>query len=91
MNESKMTKPIIEVFSPAGACECSFAVWIGKVWDILFKYKEQLEIRSLTSDSPRAQELGVGGRTVLINGKVTPVFLLEQKLQELLISKKRRP
>jgi hypothetical protein len=84
MIESKMTKPKIEVFSPAGVCGCSFAVWIGKVWDILLKYKEQLEIESLTSDSPRAHELRVGGRTVVINGEVTPVFLLEQKLQELL-------
>lgn len=88
MNASKMTKPIIEVFSPAEACECSFAIWIGKVWDILFKYKDQLEIESLTSDSPRAQELGVGGRTVVINGKVTPVFLLDQKLRELLAREK---
>lgn len=79
-----MTGPKVEVFSPAGACGCSFAVWIGKVWDILIKYKDQLKIVSYTSDSPRAHELGVGGRTVVINGKITPVFLLERKLQELL-------
>lgn len=79
-----MTYPKVEVFSPAGACACSFAVWIGKVWDILIKYKDQLEIVNETSDSLRAQELGVGGRTVVINGEVTPVFLLEQKIQELL-------
>lgn len=79
-----MTKPKIEVFSPEGVCGCSFSVWIGKVWDILTKYKDQLEIESLTSDSPRAHDLGVGGRTVVINSEVTPVFLLDQKLQELL-------
>ncbi|MFX0016638.1 MAG: hypothetical protein ACFFB2_06300 [Promethearchaeota archaeon] len=79
-----MTGPKVEVFSPAGACGCSFAVWIGKVWDILIKYKDQLEIVSLTSDSPRAHELGVGGRTVVINGEVTPVFVLERKIQKLL-------
>ncbi len=79
-----MTNPKVEVFSPAGACGCSFSTWIGKVWDVLMKYKDQLEIVNLTSDSPRAHELGVGGRTVVINGKPIPVFLLEQKLQELL-------
>jgi hypothetical protein len=84
MNEIKMTCPKVEVFSPAGACGCSFAVWIGKVWDILMKYKDQLEIVNLTSDSPRAHELGVGGRTVVINGAITPVFSLERKIQELL-------
>ena len=84
MNENQMTKPKIEVFSPSGVCDCSFSVWIGKVWDVLFKYKDQLAIESLTSDSSRAQELGIGGRTVLINGQVVPLFLLEQKLQELL-------
>ncbi len=79
-----MTCPKVEVFSPAGACGCSFNVWIGKVWDILMKYKNQLEIVSLPSDSPRAHELGVGGRTVVINGEVTPVFFLEQKILEIL-------
>ncbi|MFW9856652.1 MAG: hypothetical protein ACFFFG_16495 [Candidatus Thorarchaeota archaeon] len=79
-----MTGPKVEVFSPAGACGCSFAVWIEKVWNILMKYKDQLEIVSLTSDSPRAYELGVGGRTVVINGTITPVLSLERKIQELL-------
>ncbi|WP_455464351.1 hypothetical protein [Candidatus Hodarchaeum mangrovi] len=79
-----MRSPKVEVFSPVGVCSCSFAVWIGNVWDILMKYKDQLEIVSLTSDSPRAQELGVGDRAVVINGETTPVFLLEQKIQELL-------
>ncbi|PWI48113.1 hypothetical protein CEE45_08085 [Candidatus Heimdallarchaeota archaeon B3_Heim] len=79
-----MTKPKIEVFSPAGVCGCSFSAWIGNVWDILMKYKDQLEIESLTSDSSRAHELGVGGRTVVINGEITPIFLLDQKIQELL-------
>ncbi len=83
MNENDgtgMNKPKVEVVSPAGVCSCSFSVWIGKVWDILMRYKDQLEIVSLTSDSPRALELGVGGRTIIINGDVTPVFLLERKI-----------
>jgi len=48
------------------------------------KYKDQLEIVSLTSKSPRAQGLGVGDRAVVINGETTPVFLLGRKIQELL-------
>lgn len=79
-----MTCPKVEVISPAGVCGCSFAVWIEKVWDILMKYKNHLEIVSLTSDSPRAHELGVGGRTIVINGETTPIVLLERKIQELL-------
>ena len=78
------TRHKVEVFSPAGACGCSFANWIDKVWSILMNHKDEIEIVSLTSDSPRAKELGVGGRTVVVNGEVTPVFLLEQKLHELL-------
>ncbi|MFX0183719.1 MAG: hypothetical protein ACFE95_11605 [Candidatus Hodarchaeota archaeon] len=79
-----MNKPKIEVISPAGVCNCSFSVWINKVWDILQEYSDKVEIESLTSDSFRAEELGVGGRSVVVNGEVTPVFELERKLEELL-------
>ncbi|PWI46580.1 hypothetical protein CEE45_16090 [Candidatus Heimdallarchaeota archaeon B3_Heim] len=79
-----MKKPKVEVFSPVGVCGCSFATWIDNVWDILMKYKDYLEIESLTSDSSRAHKLGVGGQTVVINGESIPVFLLEQTLLKLL-------
>ena len=84
MNENIFNKLKVEVISPAGVCDCSYSVWIGKVWDILMDYKDKLEIESLTADSPRAHELRTGGRTVVINGEVVPLFLLRQKLLELL-------
>ena len=84
MKEKEITKPKVEVISLAGVCDCSFSVWIGKVWDILMEQKDKLEIERLTSDSPRAHKLGTGGRTVVINGEVVPLFLLKQKLLELL-------
>ena len=77
-----ISKPKVEVFSPAEVCECSFATWANNIWNILMKYKDKLEIFSLTSDSPRAIELGVGGRTIAVNGEITPVFLLEQKIRD---------
>ncbi|MFX1512771.1 MAG: hypothetical protein ACFFCQ_09315, partial [Promethearchaeota archaeon] len=64
-----MSKPKVEIFTPAGACGCSFSVWIDKVWKIIMKYRDQIEIISQTSDSARAQELGVGGRIVTIDGE----------------------
>lgn len=79
-----MNKPRIEVVSPAGVCNCSFSVWINKVWDILQVYRDKVEIESLTSDSFRAEELGVGGRSIVVNGEVIPIFELERKLEELL-------
>ena len=79
-----ISKPKVEVFSPAEVCECSFATWANNVWNILMKYKDELEIFSLTSDSPRALELGVGGRIIVVNGEITPVFLLEHKIQDTL-------
>jgi hypothetical protein len=84
-----MNKPKIEVISPADVCNCSFSVWINKVWDILQEYRDKVEIESLTSDSLRAEELGVGGRSVVVNGEVTPVFELERKLEELLNRERR--
>ncbi|UCE14194.1 MAG: hypothetical protein JSV04_03205 [Candidatus Heimdallarchaeota archaeon] len=79
-----MSKPIVEVISPVGECSCSFSTWINKVWDILNEYRDRLEIVSLVSDSPRVEELGVAGRSIVVNGVVVPIFELEQKLIELL-------
>ena len=79
-----MPKPKVEVISPAGECNCSFSTWINKVWDILNEYRDRLEIVSLVSDSPRVKELGVGGRSVVVDGEVVPVFELEQNLRVLL-------
>lgn len=75
---------MIELILPAGVCECSFSVWINKVWDILMKYKDQVEIINLSSDSPRAKELSVGNRTIVVNGEITPIFTLDSKLKKLL-------
>ncbi len=81
---NSLMKHKIEIFSPAEACSCSFSVWINNVWDILQEYRDKFDIISITSDTPRAKELGVSGRTVVVNGEVVPVFLLEKKLKELL-------
>lgn len=79
-----MAKPKIEVFSPAGECSCSFSTWINNIWGILNEHQEKIDIVSLMSNSPRAEELGIGGRSVVVNGEVTAVFDLERKLKELL-------
>ena len=79
-----MSKPIVEVISPAGECSCSFSTWINKVWDILNEFRDRLDIVSLVSDSPRVKELGVGGRSVVVNGELVPVFELERKIRVLL-------
>ena len=77
-----MSKPKIEVFSPSGECGCSFSTWINGVWNVLNEYQEKIEIVSLMLDSPRAKELGVRGRSVVVNGEVTTVFELERKINE---------
>ena len=81
---NKMSKPKIEVISPVGECSCSFAAWINKIWDILNEYGERIEVVSLMSDSSRAEELGVGNRSVVVNGEVIAIFELERKLNKLL-------
>ena len=78
-----VTKNKVEIFSPEEACSCSFSVWVNNVWNILQDYRDKLEIISLTSDTHRAKELGVSGRTVVVNGEAIPIFLLEKKLEEL--------
>ena len=83
-SQKKHTQPIIEVISPNDVCSCSFSVWMNNAWDILNEYKGQIHITSLTSDSNRARELGVSGRTIVINGETTPVFLLKDKINELI-------
>ncbi len=85
MSETKK-KIKVEIVTPAGTCACAFSRWIEKVFRILLKYKDFVDLQSITSDSPRARELGVGGCTIVVNGEETPVHLLEQKIQELLVN-----
>ncbi len=77
--------PHIEVIVPNDICSCSFSVWMNRVWDILNEFKDQIHITSLTSDSTRARELGVTGRSVVINGKIIPVFLLKDRIVDLIV------
>ena len=57
---------------------------MNRVWDILNEYKGKINITSLTSDCDGAKKLGQGGRTVVIDGEVVPVFLLQRRLGELI-------
>ena len=81
--QNKQIMPHIEVIVPN--CSCSFSVWMNRVWDILNEFKDQIHITSLTSDSTRARELGVTGRSVVINGKIIPVFLLKDRIVDLIV------
>ncbi|PWI47834.1 hypothetical protein CEE45_09995 [Candidatus Heimdallarchaeota archaeon B3_Heim] len=83
-SQKKHTQPKIEVISLNDVCRCSFSIWMDRVWDILNEYKGQIHITSITSDSNRVRELGVSGRTILINGEIAPVFLLKDKINELI-------
>ncbi|MHA2244252.1 MAG: hypothetical protein ACXADY_04745 [Candidatus Hodarchaeales archaeon] len=85
-----MSKPRVEVFSPSGECSCSFSTWINRVWNVLNEYGEKIEIVSLMSNSSRAEELGVGGRSVVVNGEVTAVFELERKINEVCRNKSQK-
>ncbi|MHA1994889.1 MAG: hypothetical protein ACW97Z_10130 [Candidatus Hodarchaeales archaeon] len=85
--QKKQIIPHIEVIAPIDVCSCSFSVWMNRVWDILNEFKDQIHITSLTSDSTRARELGVAGRSVVINGDIVPVFLLKDTLIELIVRK----
>ena len=76
--------PQVVVISPNDVCNCSFSVWMNRVWDILNEYKGKINITSLTSDCDGATKLGQGGRTVVIDGEVVPVFLLQRRLGELI-------
>jgi hypothetical protein len=82
-----INKPIVEIITPAGECNCSFSTWINRVWDILNEYKDEIMIKSLVSDTPRVKELGGRGRSVFVNGESIAVFNLERKLKELIKKK----
>jgi hypothetical protein len=78
-----MLKPKIEIIVPADVCSCSYSIWINKVWDKLHNYKEKIDIETLTSNSSRAKELKVSGRTIICNGKVIPLIELENNLSKI--------
>ncbi|MFX0206174.1 MAG: hypothetical protein ACFFDT_09315 [Candidatus Hodarchaeota archaeon] len=82
-----ISKPKVEIITPAGACGCSFAPWINKVWNTVTKYRDNIEIVSLSSDSPRAKELGVGGQNIVVNGRIISMGDLERTLKQIFAHK----
>ncbi|MFX0113147.1 MAG: hypothetical protein ACFFB3_01225 [Candidatus Hodarchaeota archaeon] len=79
--------PQVEVFIPAGACGCTFSRWMDRVWSILLRYRGKVEYETLTNESPRADELGIGRMGVAVNSKVVAVSDLERELQKAIANK----
>ncbi|MFW9916720.1 MAG: hypothetical protein ACFFGZ_14035 [Candidatus Thorarchaeota archaeon] len=73
--------PYVEVFIPAGACGCTFSSWMDRVWAVLLKYRGKVEYQTLTNQSARADELGIGRIGVAVNSKLVAVSDLEREIQ----------
>ncbi len=76
--------PLVEVFVPAGACGCTFSHWMERVWAVLLKYRGKVEYKTLTNQSPRADELGIVRMGIAINGKVLATSELEAEIQNVI-------
>jgi len=80
----------IEVFIPHGACSCTFASFMDRVWRVLMNYRDKVDYHVKTLSSPEAKKYGIVGMSVLVNEefKFPPNFdekKLEEAIQQILV------
>lgn len=78
-----MSKVKVDIFIPVGACACQFARFMDKVFDVLVKYRDQVEFEIKSSFSDEAKKYKIGSKGVVINGtEVFPEHFKPNKLEE---------
>ncbi len=78
-----MSKVKVDIFIPVGACACQFARFMDKVFNVLMKYRDQVEFEIKSSSSDEAKKYKIGSKGVVVNGmEVFPEYFKPNKLEE---------
>ncbi|MBS7288108.1 MAG: hypothetical protein KIH01_05040 [Candidatus Freyarchaeota archaeon] len=67
-----MSRVKVDIFIPVGVCACQFAHFMDKVFNVLVKYRDQVEFEIKSSFSDEAKSYKIGSKGVVVNG--TEVF-----------------
>jgi hypothetical protein len=60
----------VEVFLPAGACGCTFARFMEKVWAVRVRNRDKIDFQVKRTGSPEADMYKILGMAVVVNGRV---------------------
>lgn len=63
-----MSKVKIDIFIPIGSCACQFSAFMDRVFNVLTKYRNQVEFDIKSSQSEEAKEFKIGNKGLVING-----------------------
>lgn len=77
-----MSKVKVDIFIPVGACACQFSRFMDKVFNVLMKYRDQVEFEIKSSFSEEAKNYKIGSKGVVVNGReVFPEHFRPDKLE----------
>ena len=76
----------VEVFLPAGACGCTFARFMEKVWAVRVRNRDKIDFQVKNTDSPEADMYQILGMAVVVNGKIKlPPNFDEEELENAIL------
>nr|MDO8082602.1 hypothetical protein [Candidatus Freyarchaeota archaeon] len=78
-----MSKVKIDIFIPIGSCSCQFSAFMDRVFNVLTKYRNQVEFDIKSSSSEEARELNIGSKGLIVNRtEKFPEFFKPEKLEK---------
>ena len=63
-----MSKVKVDIFIPMGSCACQFSAFMDRVFNVLTKYRNQVEFDIKSSQSEEAREYKIGSKGLVVNG-----------------------
>ena len=76
----------VKVFLPAGACSCSQTGFLGRIYEIVRKYRDSIDYIQDSAASEEAQNLGITYRGVLIGNHLLKTNPTQTQIEEVFIS-----
>lgn len=63
-------KVIVKIFLPSNMCSCSQTGFLGRIYEVVSKYRQFIAYSEASADSEQAKKYGVTYRGVLIGSKM---------------------
>lgn len=66
-----MSKVKVDIFIPMGSCACQFSAFMDRVFNVLTKYRNQVEFDVKSSFSEEARKFKIGSKGLVVNDSET--------------------
>lgn len=87
-----MDKICVKIFLPTRSCACSYADFVDKVDSVLRKYREHLDVRSISSYAPEAANYDLTySKGLVINEKrILGPLATESQMEDAIVKELKR-